>query len=87
MTANALVTTRVSIETKKEASKVLETVGLTVSDAVRIFLTTIAREHTLSFNEIIPNKLTLEAINDAREGRLHSADTIEEFRERMNEED
>jgi DNA-damage-inducible protein J len=87
MVANALVTTRVSSEVKKEASKVLEAVGLTVSDAMRIFLTTIAREHILSFNEIIPNKITLEAINDARAGKLHSADTIEEFRERMNEED
>jgi DNA-damage-inducible protein J len=87
MTANALVTTRVSSETKKEASAFLETVGLTVSDAVRIFLTTIAREHTLSFNEIIPNKLTLEAINDARAGKLYSADTIEDFRKHMNEED
>lgn len=38
-------------------------------------------------NEIIPNKLTLEAINDAREGKLHSADTIEEFKERMDEKD
>jgi len=86
MVANALVTTRVSSEVKKEASKVLETVGLTISDAVRIFLTTVAREHTLSFNEIIPNKLTLEAINDARAGKLYSTDTIEEFREQMNEE-
>ena len=87
MVANALVTTRVSSEVKKEASKVLKTAGLTISDAVRIFLTTVAREHTLSFNEIIPNKLTSEAINEARTGKLYSADTLEEFRERMNEED
>lgn len=87
MVANALVTTRVSSEVKKEASKVLEGVGLTISDAMRIFLTTIAREHTLSFNEIIPNKLTLEAINEARAGKLHSADTVEEFRKKMNAED
>lgn len=87
MIANALVTTRVSSEVKTEAAKVLESVGLTVSDAVRIFLTTIAREHTLSFNEIIPNKITLEAIKDAREGNLESAETIEDFLEKMNEED
>ncbi len=87
MAANALVTTRISNEVKMEASKVLETVGLTVSDAVRIFLTTIAREHTFSFNEIIPNKLTLEAIKDARGGKLDSANTVEEFMERMDEKD
>lgn len=84
--ANTSVTTRVTSEVKKEAAEYLKTVGLTVSDAVRIFLTTIAREHTISFNEIIPNKLTREAINDARAGKLHSADTIEKFRKRMNEE-
>jgi DNA-damage-inducible protein J len=87
MIANALVTTRISHEVKTEASKVLEAVGLTVSDAVRIFLTAIARDHTLSFNEIIPNKITLEAIQEAREGNLESAETIEDFLEKMNEED
>ncbi|MBM9538800.1 type II toxin-antitoxin system RelB/DinJ family antitoxin, partial [Desulfobulbus alkaliphilus] len=39
MAANALVQTRVDATVKKRAAAVLENMGLTVSDAVRILLT------------------------------------------------
>ena len=44
MTANALVQTRIEADVKDRASAVLEDMGLTVSDAVRILLTRIANE-------------------------------------------
>ena len=39
MAANQLVQTRIDGEVKKEAAIVLATMGLTVSDAVRLLLT------------------------------------------------
>lgn len=39
MAANALVQTRIDAEVRDRASAVLESMGLTVSDAVRILLT------------------------------------------------
>ncbi len=44
MTANGLVQTRVDPAIKARATEVLEAIGLTVSDAVRILLTRTANE-------------------------------------------
>lgn len=50
MAATALVQTRIDPELKERAAAVLDGMGLTVSDAVRILLTRVAREGTLPFN-------------------------------------
>lgn len=49
MTANALVQACIDRAVKEEAAAVLSAMGLTVSDAVRLMLTRVAREHTLVF--------------------------------------
>ena len=49
MAANALVQTRIDSAVKARATAVLETMGLTVSDAVRILLTRTAHEGALPF--------------------------------------
>ncbi len=49
MSANALVQTRIDAAVKARATAVLENMGLSVSDAVRILLTRIANEGTLPF--------------------------------------
>jgi DNA-damage-inducible protein J len=50
MAANALVQTRIDPVVKEKAATVLEEVGLTVSDAVRIMLTRTANEGALPFD-------------------------------------
>jgi DNA-damage-inducible protein J len=47
MTANALVQARVDAAVKERAAAVLDNVGLTISDAVRILLTRVANEGAL----------------------------------------
>lgn len=49
MTANAVVRSRVDEHIKEEASVVLATMGLTVSDAFRLLLTRAAKEKALPF--------------------------------------
>jgi DNA-damage-inducible protein J len=49
MAANALVQTRIDAAVKARAVAVLDDMGLTVSDAVRILLTRIAKEGALPF--------------------------------------
>ena len=49
MAANALVQTRVDSGVKERAALVLEEMGLTISDAVRILLTRTANEGALPF--------------------------------------
>lgn len=50
MAANALVQTRIDSAVKERAAAVLEHLGMTVSDAVRILLTRTANEGALPFS-------------------------------------
>lgn len=50
MAANALVQTRIDASVKERAAAVLDDMGLTVSDAVRIMLTRTANEGALPFD-------------------------------------
>lgn len=56
MASNALVTTRINENIKHEATEVLATMGLTVSDAVRLLLTKVAKEKALPFEIWQPNR-------------------------------
>jgi DNA-damage-inducible protein J len=87
MAANALVQTRVDGAVKEEAAAVLATMGLTVSDAVRLLLTRIAHDHALPFDPLIPNPETIEAMQEARRGNLSSAASVEQFLDAMHAED
>ena len=52
MAANALIQTRIDQVTKDEAAAVLASIGLTVSDAVRLMLTRVAREKLFRSNPL-----------------------------------
>ncbi|NCA90567.1 MAG: type II toxin-antitoxin system RelB/DinJ family antitoxin [Gammaproteobacteria bacterium] len=67
-----VVRARISEEVKNEASTVLEAMGLTVSDAFRIMMTRIAREHALPFEPLIPNEETIAAMRAARKGKTET---------------
>jgi DNA-damage-inducible protein J len=67
-----VVRARISEEVKNEASAVLEAMGLTVSDAFRIMMTRIAREHALPFEPLIPNEETIAAMRAARKGETET---------------
>lgn len=70
MAANALVQTRVDEAVKKEAAAVLDELGLSVSDAVRLLLTRVARDKALPVELVTPNAATRAAIADSRAGRV-----------------
>ncbi|AVA23826.1 type II toxin-antitoxin system RelB/DinJ family antitoxin [Rhizobium sp. NXC24] len=74
MAANALVQTRIDSSVRDRASAVLESMGLTVSDAVRILLTRTANEGALPLELVTGSEAhdawfrgkVLEALNDTR---------------------
>jgi DNA-damage-inducible protein J len=72
MAANELVQARIDGAIKKEAAAVLATIGLTVSDAVRLILTRVAHDHALPFDPLIPNETTIAAMKAARAGELET---------------
>lgn len=74
MTTNALVQARIEEKIKKEAAKVLAEIGLTISDAVRILLTRVAKEKEIPFTPLKLNKLTTETMEKSERGEeLHTA--------------
>ena len=68
MTENAVVRARINAHIKEEASVVLASMGLTVSDAFRMLLTRVAREKALPFEPLVPNATTIKAMKEARRG-------------------
>ena len=87
MAANQLVQTRIDGKVKKEAAIVLAAMGLTVSDAVRLLLTKVAKEHALPFDPLVPNETTITAMREARAGSLPKADTIAQLKAALNADD
>ena len=75
--ANQLVQARVNSDIKEEASAVLAAMGLSVSDAVRLLLTRVAREKALPFAPLVPNAETIAAMKEARAGNLARFDDVE----------
>ncbi len=77
MASNQLVQTRIDGAIKEEAAAVLAAMGLTVSDAVRLMLTKVAKEKALPFEPLIPNATTIQAMKDARAGKVTKVDNLE----------
>jgi DNA-damage-inducible protein J len=82
MATNAVVRSRISAEVKEKAAAVLEEMGLTVSDVMRIVLTRVARENALPF-DLKPNKLTRETLRKTAQGKEihHAKDAADLFKQ------
>ena len=68
MAATEVVRVRVDERLKKEATAILATMGLTVSDFVRIGLTKVVSEQELPFEMRAPNRLTAETLARSERG-------------------
>ena len=72
-----VVRARIDEKTKEEAAAVLDTIGLTVSDAFRLMMVRIATEKRLPFEPLVPNDETIEAMRAARRGDLVEVGDVE----------
>jgi DNA-damage-inducible protein J len=86
MATNSVVRARIDEHIKEEATVVLAAMGLTVSDAFRLMLTRVAREKALPFEPLVPNDTTIEAMREARRGKLETV-TLDELQNVLNEDD
>jgi len=84
MAENAVVMARVNKQIKDETSIVLEAMGLALSDAFRIMITRIAKEKAIPFEPLVPNAKTIQAMKEARAGRLQSFDTLDDLMADLN---
>ncbi len=68
MARTATVRARMEPALKKEAEAVLETLGLSTTEAIRLFYRQLVLRKGLPFDVKIPNAETLEAMRQAQEG-------------------
>ena len=84
MPANAVVRARIDEDIKNEATVVLASMGLTVSDAFRMMLMRVATEKALPFDPLVPNAKTIAAMRDSRSGKVRSFETVDALMEDLN---
>ena len=77
MSTDTVVRARIDGQLKEEASVILASIGLTVSDAFRMMLTRVVAERALPFDPLVPNETTIAAMREARAGKLKSFDSVE----------
>jgi DNA-damage-inducible protein J len=87
MANNGLVQARIDNAVKEEAALVLSSIGLTVSDAVRLLLMRIAHDKAMPFDPLVPNAETIAAMREAREGNLPRFSSVEELMADLNADD
>ena len=81
----AAVHSRIHPEIKEQAERILQRLGLSPTEAIRMFYTQIALRNGLPFDVAIPNDATIKALEDSRNGRnLERFDSTEELFESWN---
>ena len=79
MTATTMMHIRVDEETKAEATRTLEELGLSLSDAVRLFLKRVVIEEGLPLTLKVPSHRTRAAIQEAKTVGSPRFSTVEEL--------
>jgi len=80
MAVDTVVRARIDAQTKEEATKALEAMGLSISDFIRMALVRVARDKAVPFPVKVPNALTVETIRKSERGKeVHSAKDAEDL--------
>lgn len=66
---SAAIHSRIDPETKEKAETILSRLGVSPTEAIRMFYTQITLRNGLPFSVEIPNKETEMALEDSRSGR------------------
>ena len=81
----AAVHSRIQPEIKEQAETILHRLGLSPTEAIRMFYSQITLRNGLPFDVAIPNEETVQALEDSRAGRnMERFDSVEELFESWN---
>lgn len=76
---NVVVRARVDPKIKEKASEYLASIGLSISDLIRMTITRTANRQSLPFEEI-PNEETIRTIEDSKRGKgVHKAKDLDDL--------
>jgi DNA-damage-inducible protein J len=81
----AMIHTRVDVKSKEEAKKVCDKLGISMSEAIRMFIHQIAARQELPLATKIPNRETKKALDKFLAGKSEYAEyTLEEYKHKYN---
>ena len=74
---------RIDVKSKEQTQKILDILGLTMSEAISLYFRQIVLHRGIPFDIEIPNELTAKVLKTSRKGRgLHKAASVDKlFRE------
>ena len=76
MTKSAMVHSRQTSEFKEKAEAILREVGIPLPSAYELFYRQIIAYHGLPFDDRVPTKETIQAMQDARKGKGKKYDSV-----------
>lgn len=80
MSKTALVHARIEPGTKSRAESILHRLGMSPTEAIRLFYTQITLHQGLPFSLRIPNKLTRKTLDESRHGKdIHSFESLDDM--------
>lgn len=87
MAAAEVVRARIDAGLKKEATDVLETMGLSVSDAIRMMLVRVVADRSLPFDVRSPNRETEAALEAASQGDVARFSNVTDLMADLNDDE
>lgn len=81
--ADEVLCVRINGDVKQQASDVLDSMGLTLSDVVRVLCLRIATEKKLPFPAEVPNKASLHALEELERGEVTRYEKARDFFKEM----
>ena len=85
MAKTATIQTRVDPEIKRNAKEILNTLNISMSEAISLYLTQITLNKGIPFEIKIPNNLTAKTLKDSENGKeLHKVSDVDELFHELN---
>jgi len=76
---------RIDAGSKKQASKILNCLGLSMSAAIALYMRQIILRHGIPFEIEIPNELTAKVLSKSKKGRgLHKTASVDKLFKELN---
>ena len=80
MSKTATISTRINASDKKKAEAVFKELGISASQAIALFYKQVSLRRGIPFPVELPNKVTRDAIKEAREGKLTTYGSVDELK-------
>ncbi|MEX0600972.1 MAG: type II toxin-antitoxin system RelB/DinJ family antitoxin [Rhodothermales bacterium] len=84
MAKSGHISARIDEADKKQAEAVFEKLGISASQAISMFYKQVRLRTGIPFPVELPNETTAQAIQDAREGKVRSYDSLDELKSKLS---